>query len=1010
MIWRGTSFVFLLFGCVAQQSRAADWPQFRHDAQRSAASPEQLPAELHVQWSRDFATPKPAFPTEVRLRYDGSYEPVVVGKTLFIPSMVTDSVTAFDTDTGAERWRFFANGPVRFAPVAWQNKVYFTSDDGHLYCVNAEHGKLLWKVRGLPADRKDRWILGNGRLISLWPARGGPVLADGIVYFAAGIWPQTGIFVHAIDAATGEAVWSNKESSHLAATNLDHGIKSHAGLTPQGYLAISEEKLVVPCGAQLPAMLDRKSGKLDKYTLGWGGRVGLPKGSWFVASAGKYLTHSGDLYDTSQPNEEKFRDSRGRPDFKSQLYVGGFTRLQIDPSNQRALNDFRVPVMTQQAMYYTSHLGNIEAYDLTSSEIKPRTKATSGVVRVNDRYPDKSVAVFRQQWTLPSKLRVHIKAGQRLYAGGDGVVAAVDIPTAAGNPAIGWQAKIEGTPNGMIAADGKLFLVTREGRLYAFGAKTSDEPLHYAKPKGEPLSVADEWTKRAGDFLKDAQVTDGYVWILGVTNGRLIEELVKQSKCTVIAVDSDAEKIARLREQYRKAGWYGSRVVLIDGEPQQLPPYFAQMILMEDFGQVKKEFDRSSLAPVFRSLRPYGGKAYLAIPVDYKERAMAECQRQGLNTRSNGPLLIASKDGPVQDSADWSHRGANAANAGGSQDASIKGPLSMLWFDGSVRWNRKPGSAEVRVAGGRMFILASDLLAIDVYTGQHLWRVKLPAGVSTKSDFIATEDAVYFSAGNQCVELDAKTARTTRHIDISKQSSVGTNRLTNLRVSETHVFATIGRQLVCVDRKTAKLLWSKETGRPALSVAVGGGKVFCAELPDRRRQAASSSEVKTMAFDPNSGKLLWEVKGGSPLRYSAAHDLLFAAHGVFKGADGSRVREGGAFASIVGNRLIRTDNQVLTTYDLLTGLKQGNDTQWSRRGCTGLRASVHMATTRYLANAAYMDLETRKITPLYNIRSGCNNNLFPADGVLNVPNLTGGCECNYTPTSMALIPDSVLKD
>ena len=110
-----------------------------------------------------------------------------MGLTMFVPSMVNDSVTALDIRTGDVKWRFPTGGPVRFAPAAWNNKVYVVSDDGFLYCLDADNGKLLWKFRGAPAAGK---VLGNGRLISTWPARGGPVLADGKVYFAAGIWPS----------------------------------------------------------------------------------------------------------------------------------------------------------------------------------------------------------------------------------------------------------------------------------------------------------------------------------------------------------------------------------------------------------------------------------------------------------------------------------------------------------------------------------------------------------------------------------------------------------------------------------------------------------------------------------------------------------------------------------------------------------------------------------------------------------------------------------------------------
>ena len=151
---------------------AADWPQFRHDNARSAASAEQLADELHLAWRRELPPPRPAFPAEVRLRFDASYEPVVAGKTMFVPSMVTDTVTALDTETGEERWRFFAEGPVRFAPVAWEGNVYFVSDDGYLYCVSAADGTLRWKYRNPDADQADRKLLGNGRLISLRPRAG----------------------------------------------------------------------------------------------------------------------------------------------------------------------------------------------------------------------------------------------------------------------------------------------------------------------------------------------------------------------------------------------------------------------------------------------------------------------------------------------------------------------------------------------------------------------------------------------------------------------------------------------------------------------------------------------------------------------------------------------------------------------------------------------------------------------------------------------------------------------
>jgi len=57
-----------------------DWPTWRYDAGRTAASPLELPAPLHLQWKRELAAPRPAFPHDNRLRFDISYEPVVMGQ------------------------------------------------------------------------------------------------------------------------------------------------------------------------------------------------------------------------------------------------------------------------------------------------------------------------------------------------------------------------------------------------------------------------------------------------------------------------------------------------------------------------------------------------------------------------------------------------------------------------------------------------------------------------------------------------------------------------------------------------------------------------------------------------------------------------------------------------------------------------------------------------------------------------------------------------------------------
>lgn len=991
----------------ASPARAQDWPTWRYDANRSGATPESLASELHLQWVRDLPAPRPAFPGEVRLRFDAGAEPVVLGKTMFVPSMVTDTVTALNTETGEVRWRFFTDGPVRFAPLASDGKVYVTSDDGFLTCLSAESGKLLWKFRGLPDKLKDRKLLGNGRLISLWPARGGAVLSDGILYFAAGIWPDDGVYIHALDAASGKPVWANSNSNRIPKANMDHGVAQYAGLTPQGYLAIVGEKLVVPCGAQLAAFLDLKTGTLHDYTMGWGGRVGLPKGSWFVAGAGKYLSHSGDLYDVTRPNDEKFQKPSRRGDFKTMLYPGGFTRLLIDPTNQRALGAVRQPMMTPEAMYYNDRQTGIVAYDLRDVKLKDRKKLVSTRFRENDRYPDRWKGDLQLLWSMPSKHEVHLKAGRRLYLGGSGAVQAVDIPEEGAEPVVSWNARIEGTPHRMLAAAGKLFVVTLDGRIYAFGDQARDPLARHALLKPD-APAEDEWTALAKEILKETKATEGYALVLGLRDGRLVEELVRQSNLTVIAVDPDAIRVARLREKLDRAGVYGTRATAHEGDPlaYPFPPYLADLIVSEheDSGFTESR-ETGFAAAVFRPLRPYGGTACFRISPDKLEsleKLLSGARLPCSSVRRAGSFVLLSRQGALPTAADWSHSDGDAANSGASQDRFLRAPLGLLWFDGSIRWQRQPGRAEVRVAEGRVIIKADRLHAIDAYTGRHLWQRALPAAGIKRDEMVATKDGITFAAGESCVVLDPADGKKIAEIRIPEGTS---GRWSNLRVWQDYLVGTVGKHLVCIERRSGKTAWTYECARAALSTAVGRGRVFCAErINERRGETAEKANLKTRAFRIGTGEVLWEITSGDEVRYSEAHDLLVAASGVYRGADGGRIQDGMKEVQIAGEHLIRGTSDSFRVYDLLTGDRKGEELKWYRRGCTGLRTSCNLVTTRFKANAAYVDIETREITSLWNIRSGCNNNLFPANGILNVPNVTGGCECNYTPTSKAFVP------
>ena len=246
-----------------------DWPMWRYDAARSGDSPMRLADSLHLQWVRELPASRRAWPFQWddrgKLDFDVSYAPVVMGERLFVPSNATDSLTAYHIEDGRMLWRFHADGPVRLAPAAWRDRVFFASDDGHLYGVHAETGELLWKHAAGPTDQR---LLGNERIINFWAARGGPVVKDGIVYYAAGIVPLHGVFIYALDAETGSVVWVNDATSSDY-VRLPHGrARGYGGLSPQGYLAVDDGQLVVSPGrGQEPMRLDRETGEVVAYNF-----------------------------------------------------------------------------------------------------------------------------------------------------------------------------------------------------------------------------------------------------------------------------------------------------------------------------------------------------------------------------------------------------------------------------------------------------------------------------------------------------------------------------------------------------------------------------------------------------------------------------------------------------------------------------------------------------------------------------------------------------------------------
>ena len=339
---------------------ADDWPMFRKNVGRTAVCDSDLPDDLKLVWSRQLPAVTPAF-HNARLQFDAGYEPVASDGKILVGSSLHDNVTAMDAETGEVVWTFNTDGPVRCAPAIWQQSVCFGSDDGHLYCVDLQSGKLNWKHKAAPSNRL---LLGNKRLISVWPIRGGPVVADGNVYFAAGVWPFEGVFVYAMDITKGEVVWRNDRMGYLFGQQ-PHNTEAIGGLAPQGYLLIDKDQLVVPCSTAYPAKLNRLTGELVDFELPGPGR--LP-GGWFsqvdidTARALRRGTIAFDDVVNRQQHEDKLHKSGGGVSGLSRQIQTGKTVRKYDDGYAELKGKVHSMIVAEDRLYVVTIDGRLSCF------------------------------------------------------------------------------------------------------------------------------------------------------------------------------------------------------------------------------------------------------------------------------------------------------------------------------------------------------------------------------------------------------------------------------------------------------------------------------------------------------------------------------------------------------------------------------------------------------------------------------------------------------------------------
>lgn len=1031
-------------------SARADWPAYRHDAQRSGIATEEIKLPLTEVWMYRSTAPNPAWPElpakqDVYRRvaslgptttYDRAFHVAAANGAVFYGSSSDDTVRCLDAADGRVRWTFTTDGPVRLAPVVADGRVYVGSDDGCVYCLRAEDGGLVWKYRGGPEDRR---LPGNGRMMSLWPVRCGVVVDAGVVYFCAGLFPSQGNFLCAVSAKDGKELW-----------------KQPIEVVSQGYLLASASHLYVPTGRTAPVAFERATGKQVAKLPGAG--PNRQAGGCFAVLADDTLLYSAG---------ETAGIQAGSALSKDKVVFADGMRVVADATMNYILTRDRL-IAVDRAHWL--ELSRLQARSKKSPEELARIAELGGTRR----------NYVKWETPVPDGCEL-VLAGKTIFVGEQDRVTAYNV--ADGGQA--WRGDVQGKAYGLAVSGGRLYVSTDRGMIHCFqpGTPPPGGPLTFefveeaAKPSPFPQDAQSPLFAGAAETaIARAGVTKGYCLALGSGSGRLAYEIAMRSQFRVVGIESDAQRVAESRRKLSEAGLYGTRVTIHQGDAAKLPfpKCWANLIVSEETLLTGKP--PGSLAEVERVLRPSGGAAVLM--------AAGKLGVPGWKTERAGSLTVATlKRGALPGAGEWSHFYGDAGNTACSGDAMKAGAVDMQWF-GRPGPRQMPDRHDKNVGplykNGRLFVSGDNyLVAADAYNGTILWERDVPHSVRLAAfkncgNMAAADDCLYVASGSDCLAFDAQTGETRRTFSVP-----GSSEWSYVAVEGDLLFGSVSRRggtfrdqtlytevllwrdsmpVVCSDslfahqRASGRPLWTYTPARGVIinsTLALGGQRAYFIESTNPASRAVADSRVKLstllgkgadlVALDIRTGKVLWR----KPAELETIEHVVYLSY-----ARGKLLVTGTRNALVEEKRRVRYD---LAASDAATGRRLWRNTQtpvpdhilqgphgeqvqhpaivgdviygtgfacdlgtgvaadvwkWKKSGhCGTISTSAHCAFSRY-DHPWMFDLKSGERVVLDNaVRPGCWINIIPAGGLILVPEASAGCTCGYPiQTSVALIP------
>lgn len=423
----------------ANRTQAADWPTYRHDPARSGRAATTLRPKLQLKWE----TPVGGTLTS----------PVIAGGRVFLAATDAHRVVALDAADGRLLWEYTAGGRVDSPPTIHEGLALFGCRDGWIYALRATDGVLAWRFRAAPHER---WIVSQGQLESTWPVHGSVLVVNGILYAAAGrsSYLDGGMHLVAIEPHTGNVCFHKTLDSQQPDGSQ---VFDEEGI--DGYLndVLSSNGEVVFLRHQV---FDLNGHRQDEPIAHLHGADGYLSGDttnrlqWSYAPRYTSL-HQGAFYDmrlsrTLYPS--------GRILVEDEQVIYGFGQNHYEQPQPETGGQF--------ALFAAPKRSDVPA-GLTMMEYRQLTMR--GETSVGFRWwrpiPTQAWAMLQASDVLFVAGPEHDALGSEAALAGQSEAILLAVSTADGRPLARTPLPSPPVWDGMAAAEGCLFLATRDGRV-----------------------------------------------------------------------------------------------------------------------------------------------------------------------------------------------------------------------------------------------------------------------------------------------------------------------------------------------------------------------------------------------------------------------------------------------------------------------------------------------------------------------------------------------------------------